>query len=126
MGAAELREPAIRVVLMPRDTNGHGTIFGGVIMSHLDIAGSVQARRHTGHRVVTAAIDRVSFLAPVHVGDVVSFYTSTVRTGTTSVTVSIEVEADRADGSGRVRVTRAQAVYVAVDTDGRPVPLALS
>jgi len=108
---------------MPKDTNGHGTIFGGVIMSHLDIAGAVEARKHTLDRVVTAAIDGVSFLSPVHVGDRVSFYTETVRVGRTSVTVSIKVEAERADGSGVAQVTEAQAVYVAVDADGQPVPV---
>jgi acyl-CoA thioesterase YciA len=118
------RNPSIRVMLMPRDTNGHGTIFGGVIMSHLDIAGAVEARKHTRNRVVTAAIDRVSFLAPVHVGDLVSFYTTTMAVGRTSVTVSVEVEAQRSDGSGTAKVTEARAVYVSVGADGKPTPLA--
>lgn len=77
----ERREPSIRVMLMPRDTNGHGTIFGGAILSHLDIAGAVEARKHTSHRVVTAAIDKVEFIAPVNVGDLVSYYTRTMKTG---------------------------------------------
>lgn len=120
---SEQREPSIRVMLMPRDTNGHGTIFGGAILSHLDIAGAVEARKHTSHRVVTAAIDKVEFIAPVKVGDLVSFYTRTVETGRSSVQVAVDVEAERADGTGTVLVTEARAVYVAVDGDGRSVPL---
>ena len=118
---SEQREPSIRVMLMPRDTNGHGTIFGGAILSHLDIAGAVEARKHTSHRVVTAAIDKVEFIAPVKVGDLVSFYTRTVETGRSSVQVAVDVEAERADSTGTVLVTEARAVYV--DGDGRSVPL---
>ena len=117
------REPSIRVMLMPRDTNGHGTIFGGAILSHLDISGAVEARKHTRHRVVTVAIDKVEFIAPVHVGDLVSYYTRTLEIGRSSVTVAVDVEAERADGSGKVRVTEARAVYVAVDDAGRSVAL---
>jgi acyl-CoA thioesterase YciA len=120
---ADRQNPAIRVMLLPKDTNGHGTIFGGVIMSHLDIAGAVEAHKYRQGRVVTVAIDKVEFIAPVYVGDLVSFYTETLKIGHTSVTVSIEVEARRADGSGTVRVTEAKAVYVAVDEAGRPVPI---
>ena len=117
------REPSIRVMLMPKDTNGHGTIFGGAILSHLDIAGAVEARKHTSHRVVTVAIDKVEFIAPVYVGDLVSYYTETVRAGESSVTVTVDVEAERADGSGVVSVTSATAVYVAVDGEGKSTPL---
>lgn len=115
--------PTIRVVLLPKDTNAYGVVFGGVIMSHLDIAGAIEARRHTTHRVVTVAIDKIEFVAPVFVGDVVSFYTQLQSVGRTSVTVSIDVEADRTDGGGRVRVTQAQAVYVALDDEGKPTPV---
>ena len=115
--------PTIRVVLLPKDTNAYGVVFGGVIMSHLDIAGAIEARRHTTHRVVTVAIDKIEFVAPVFVGDVVSFYTQLQSVGRTSVTVSIDVEADRTDGGGRVRVTQAQAVYVALNDEGKPTPV---
>ncbi|MSS70405.1 MAG: acyl-CoA thioesterase [Candidatus Latescibacteria bacterium] len=115
--------PALRVVLLPRDTNAHGTIFGGVILSHLDIAGAIEARKNTRHRVVTVAMHEVEFLAPVFVGDVVSFYSRTERTGRTSVTVKVEVEAERADRSGYVKVTEAEIVYVAIGKEGNPVPL---
>ena len=117
------KEPSIRVMLMPRDTNGQGTIFGGAILSHLDIAGAVEARKHTTHRVVTVAIEKVEFIAPVQVGDLVSFYTETTRVGRSSVHVTIDVEAERADGSGTGKVTSASAVYVAVDASGKSIGL---
>lgn len=117
-------QPAIRVMLMPKDTNAFGTIFGGVILSHIDIAGAVEARRHTRHRVLTVALREVVFHQPVYVGDNVSFYTSLVRKGTTSVTVRVSVEAQRAtDPSEVVRVTEAEAVFVAIDDAGRPIAL---
>jgi acyl-CoA thioesterase YciA len=116
--------PTLRVVLLPRDTNAHGTIFGGVILSHLDIAGAIQARKHTRQRIVTVAMREVEFHAPVFVGDVVSFYSRTERVGRTSIAVKVEVEAERADGSGRVKVTEAEIVYVAVGEDGKPIPVA--
>ncbi|MEE2754751.1 MAG: hotdog domain-containing protein [Candidatus Latescibacterota bacterium] len=123
MSESETRDPSIRVMLMPKDTNGHGTIFGGAILSHLDIAGAVEARKHTTHRVVTAAIDKVEFISPVQVGDLVSYYTTTTRLGGSSVTVTIDVEAQRADGSGTAKVTSASAGYVAVDRSGKVVKL---
>ena len=119
---AETREPTIRVMLLPKDTNGYGTIFGGVIMSHMDLAGAAEARRHTRARVVTVAVDRVEFIAPVFVGDVVSYYTRLERIGTSSIHVAIDVEAERGDSGERVRVTEAHVVYVAVDSEGRSVP----
>ena len=111
---ADIRDPTIRVMLLPKDTNGYGTIFGGVIMSHLDLAGAAEARKHTRERVVTAAIDKAEFPAPVFVGDLVSFYTRTIGIGRTSITVFVEVEADRADASGialRNRGPRSRMLY---------------
>lgn len=116
------RTLALRVVTMPRDTNQYGTIFGGVILSYIDQAGFVEARRHGVHRWVTAAIDRVEFKAPVHLGDTVNFYGSTVRQGTTSVTVQIEVEAERFSTGQHVPVTAATLVMVAVDATGKAIP----
>ncbi|HEY6333853.1 MAG TPA: acyl-CoA thioesterase [Blastocatellia bacterium] len=117
-------DPAIRVVLMPKDTNAHGTIFGGVILSYLDLAAAVAVRKHTSKRFVTVAMREVVFVAPVFVGDIVSFYTRLMRIGRTSITVMVTVEADRVDEPGkRVRVTEAEVVYVAVDDDRRPVPI---
>ena len=110
-------EPAIRVVLMPKDTNAHGTIFGGVILSYIDMAGAIEAHRHTGmDRFVTVAMREVIFHKPVFVGDLVSFYAETVNIGTTSITIRVVVETERVGSKTEVlRVTEAEVVYVAVD-----------
>jgi len=107
---------------MPRDTNPYGTIFGGVILSYIDQAGFVEARRHGAHRWVTASIERVDFHAPVQLGDIVNLYSQTQRTGTKSVTVRVEVEAERHDTGKAVSVTSATLTLVAVDASGRPIP----
>ena len=122
MSVPPRRDPAIRVTLLPKDTNKHGTIFGGVILQQLDLAGSVEAHRHRPHRYVTVCMKEVVFVSPVYVGDLVSFYTRTKKVGRTSVTVEVEVEAERADGS-RAQVTTAEIVYVAIDLSGRPIPI---
>lgn len=114
----ERREPAIRVVLLPRDTNSQGTIFGGIILSHIDLAGAVEASKTTKQKVVTKAINEVEFKAPVFVGEVVSFYASTIRVGNTSITVHVDVEVNRGDKV--VEVTHADLTFVCVDKDGRP------
>jgi acyl-CoA thioesterase YciA len=121
---------AIQVVMMPRDVNPHGTIFGGVILSYIDQAGAIGARREVvlaggePPAVVTVALNRVEFKQPVLVGDVVRFLTRLVRMGRTSVTVHVSVEAER---GGRVlQVTEAEVVYVAVDLstpERKPKPL---
>ena len=126
------RVPAIKVILLPKDTNAMGTIFGGVILSHIDLASAVEARKVAAHRYVTKAMREVEFHQPVFTGDLVSFFTSTVRVGHTSVTIRVEVEAERwrwAAASGgvgrgeRVKVTEAEVILVAVDGDGRPVSI---
>jgi len=137
------RVPAIRVLLLPKDTNAYGTIFGGVILSHIDLASAIEARKIAPHHYVTKAMHEVEFLEPVHLGDIVSFYTETVRVGRTSVTVRVTVEAERwgevpdlAIGAPRqgaasamvgygetVKVTEAEVVLVAIGPDGRPVPV---
>src|ERR1700746_3426829 len=94
------RMPAIKVIMMPKDTNAHGTIFGGVILSFIDQAGAVEAKRHGAGFLVTVAMREVVFHEPVHVGDLVSFYTRLVRIGRTSITVSVEVLAQRGEGVG--------------------------
>lgn len=117
-------DPTLRITLLPKDTNKHGTIFGGVILSHVDLAGAVEARRSCGpHNFVTVAMDKIVFRAPVFVGDVVSFYAETLRLGRTSVTVKVTVEAERAESGETIRVTEAEIVYVAVDAERRPVPV---
>jgi acyl-CoA thioesterase YciA len=124
-GGRERREPTLRVTLMPRDTNRYGTIFGGVVLSHIDLAGAIEARKACGpFNFVTVALENVVFHKPVFVGDIVSFYTETLRIGRTSVTTRITVEATRGDSQEEVRVTEADVVYVAVDRDWKPVPVA--
>src|SRR5215471_4730248 len=118
------KNPAIRVVLMPKDTNAHGTIFGGVILSYIDIAAAIEARKHTDHKIVTKAMHEVVFVAPVFVGDIVSFYTELVRIGRTSITIKVQVEAERiSHPRDCARVTEAEVVYVAIDENRRPVPV---
>ena len=121
---AESLEPTLRVTMLPRDTNAHGTIFGGVILSHIDLAGGIAAARLAPRNFVSRAMRAVEFIAPVYVGDVVSFYVSVLREGTTSVTVKVIVEAERGREPRRtVKVTEAEVVYVAVDEAGKPIPL---
>jgi acyl-CoA thioesterase YciA len=111
--------------MMPKDTNALGTIFGGVILSYIDQAGAVEAHRHCSGRIVTVAMREIVFHAPVLVGDLVSFYTRTLRVGTTSVTVAVEVVAERGHPGGpAVKVTEAEVVFVHVAADGRPTPIA--
>lgn len=118
------QQPAIRVVMMPSDTNPLGTIFGGIILSHIDQAGTVEARKHSEKKLVTVAMHEVQFLAPVFVGDLVSFYTETIRVGTKSVSVLVTVEALRGRPPHETaRVTQAEVVYVAVEDPGKAVPL---
>ena len=125
------RVPAIKVLLLPKDTNAYGTIFGGVILSHIDLASAVQARSIAPHRYVTRAMREVEFHEPVFLGDVVSFHTETVRIGRTSVTVRVSVEAERWGTAGpdgltvatTIKVTEAEVVLVAVDGSGRPMPI---
>jgi acyl-CoA thioesterase YciA len=110
--------------MMPKDTNALGTIFGGIILSYLDQAGAIEAHRHTAGRLVTAAMRAVEFHSPVFVGDLVSFYTETLRLGTTSITVKVVVEAERLLlGAAKATVTEAEVVYVQVDEKNRPLPI---
>ncbi len=119
------RVPAIKVLLLPKDTNALGTIFGGVILAHIDLASAVEARKVAALRYVTKAMREVEFHEPVFLGDIVSFYTETVRIGRTSITVRVTVEAERwgAGHGERVKVTEAEVVLVAVDGEGRPTPI---
>src|ERR1051325_8701076 len=115
----EYKDPAIRITLLPRDTNSRGTIFGGVILSYIDTAGAIEAHRHTHmERFVTGAMKEGIFYKTVYVGDLVSFYAETVKVGTTSITVRVIVEVERLGKSERVRVTEAEVIYVAVDEHG--------
>ena len=122
---------AIQTIMMPKDTNRHGTIFGGVLLANIDLAGAIAATREVQRRggnpaasFVTVALNRVEFKKPVMVGDVVRFETRVVKLGRTSVTVHVDVIAER--GAETIPVTEAEAVFVGVDLstpDRRPVPL---
>jgi acyl-CoA thioesterase YciA len=122
---------AVQIPMMPKDTNRHGTIFGGVLLSNIDLAGAIAAQRELQIRggnpraaFVTVALNKVEFKEPVMVGDVVRFQTSIVRIGRTSITVRIDVHAAR--GAEDIHVTEAEAVFVGVDLstpERRPVPL---
>jgi len=126
-GATKGFEPSIRVIMMPKDTNAYGTIFGGVILSYIDQAGAVEAKRHGADFIVTVAMREVVFHEPVNVGDLVSLYTRLVKIGRTSITISVEVFAQRAEGKGqRVKVTEAEVTYVNLDENRRPVPISRS
>jgi acyl-CoA thioesterase YciA len=115
-------EPAIRVVMMP---NAVGTIFGGVLLSYIDQAAFIGARKVAPHRYVSVAMDAIEFREPVFVGDVLSFYTELVRQGRTSLRIQVEVLAERFVNPGqRVKVTEAEVVMVAVDENRQPIPLA--
>jgi acyl-CoA thioesterase YciA len=117
-------EPSIRVVMMPKDTNAHGTIFGGVILSYIDQAAAVEAKRHGASFIVTVAMREVVFHQPVNVGDLVSFYTNLVRIGRTSITVAVEVFSQPGEGLGNgVRVTEAEVTFVNLDQNRRPAPI---
>ena len=117
------RSPAIRVTLMPKDTNVHGTIFGGVLLSYIDLAAAVAARAHCD-LMVTVKMNEVVFHEPVFVGDLVSFYADVVRIGNTSITMKVTVEAQRwRDAGEAVKVTEAEVVYVNVDEKRRPTPI---
>jgi acyl-CoA thioesterase YciA len=116
--------PSIRQVMMPRDTNALGTIFGGVILAQIDLAAAIEAHKYHEGQVVTVAMDKVEFKQPVWVGDVVSFFTETVRVGRTSLTVKVSVWAQRRfGGAENAYVTEAQVTMVCVDDEFRPTPV---
>jgi acyl-CoA thioesterase YciA len=117
------REVALRVVPMPSDANYTGDIFGGWIMSQVDIAGSIPALRLARGRIATVAVNSFTFKQPVLIGDLVSFYADIVRVGRTSITVDVEVYAERRALNEVVKVTEATLTYVAVDDQRRPRPV---
>jgi len=117
------QQPAIRVVMMPRDTNPMGTIFGGIILSYIDQAGAIATRPYCD-LVVTVKMNEVVFHAPVYVGDIVSFYTTVARIGRTSITIKVLVTAERWRKTDEtVKVTEAEVVYVNVDEKRQPTPI---
>lgn len=116
-------ELSIRTLAMPADTNQNGDIFGGWLLSQMDLAGSIYAYKITQSRNVTVAIDAMSFRKPVYVGDVVSVYATTVRVGRTSMTIHVEAWVQRRKESQLILVTDGNYTYVAVDDQGRPQPI---
>jgi acyl-CoA thioesterase YciA len=118
------RIPTLRVVPMPADSNMHGDVFGGWIMSQVDIAGGITASRRANGRVATVAVNSFLFKQPVYVGDVVTFYTEVIRTGNTSITVRVEVFAERVRQRGEIiKVTEATLSFVAIGADKKPRPV---
>ena len=121
--AAPQGELSIRTLAMPADTNQNGDIFGGWLLSQMDLAGSIFAYKTTQSRNVTVAIDAMTFRKPVFVGDVVSVYASTVRVGRTSNTVHVESWVQRRNESNLILVTDGNYTYVAIDDHGHPQPI---
>ena len=118
------RIPSLRVVPMPADANHNGDIFGGWIMSQVDIAGGIVAGRLARGRVATVAVNEFVFKEPVQIGDVLSLYAAVARVGNTSITVDVEVYAERGREDPKVvKVTEATLTFVAIDRDGRPRPV---
>ena len=114
-------EPRIKILAMPKDTNPAGNIFGGWIMSQIDIAGALAAKDANADRVVTVAVNGMEFHEPIFVGDAVSYYAKIVSIGNTSIKTVVEVTAERLHGGTRrcIHVTSAVVTYVAVDEDGK-------
>lgn len=118
------REPVLRVLPLPKDLNAAGDVFGGWIMAHVDIAGSIPAARRAKGRIVTVAVNSFVFKEPVFKSDLVSFYAHIVREGTTSMTVEVEVYSERDPADPKVvKVTEATLTYVAIDARGQKRPL---
>ncbi|MCA8927811.1 MAG: acyl-CoA thioesterase [Alphaproteobacteria bacterium] len=116
-------ELTIRTVAMPADANPNGDIFGGWVLSQMDIAGGIAAGHRAQGRVTTAAIDAMSFIRPVYVGDVMCVYAAVEKTGRTSLTIRLEAWALRNQLGARVKVTEGRFIFVAIDDDGKPRPL---
>ena len=129
MSAAETRpeepkgELVIRAIAMPADANAYGDIFGGWLMAQMDVGGSILATKTARSRVVTIAVDSMTFLKPVGIGDMVSCYASIERIGTTSIRIRVDVWAHRASDFSHLRFTEGSFTYVAVDQSGKPHPV---
>src|SRR5262245_36631415 len=122
------RFPAIRFTMLPRDTNAHGTIFGGVILRYIDLAGCMACGRQCPRNVGTQSRREVQLMTPVHLADLVTIYSRATRVRAPSISVKVEVEVGRRGSRGTkgvVRVTEREVIYVPIDEDGRPVPVSL-
>jgi acyl-CoA thioesterase YciA len=116
-----MSEPVIRIVALPKDANPDGDVFGGWILSMMDIAGAIPARKLAKTRVVTVALDNVQFLLPVFIGDCMECYANIEKIGNTSITVKVETFVDRMEGGEKQKVTEGRLVYVAIDKDRKKV-----
>ncbi len=116
-------EPSIRIVAMPKDANPDGDVFGGWILSMMDIAGAIPARKIAKTRVVTVAMDNVQFHMPIFIGDCLECYSHIEKIGTTSITVRVEAFVERRESEEKIKVTEGRLVYVAIDKDRRKVPI---
>ena len=119
-----LRDPIVRTVPQPADMNGNGDIFGGWVLSQMDTAGGALAARVAKGRVATVAITAMTFVQPIKVGDVVSIYGHVAKIGRTSVTIDLETMVQRRHDAAEIRVTHGTFVFVAIDNDGQPRPVA--
>lgn len=122
----DIREPKLKIVAMPNDTNPAGNVFGGWILSQIDMAGSIASRELSPERVVTISMDKVVFREPVFVGDIISCYAKIIKAGNTSISVEVEVVAERANEQGCaycINVTSAVVTYVSVDKKGKKKPI---
>ena len=116
-------ELVIRTIAMPANTNSNGDMFGGWMVSQMDLGGAICARNVSHSRITTVAIDAMSFLYPVYVGDIVSCHATLLKVGRTCIRIEVEAWAQRAKGGEHVRVTHGTFTYVAIDDDGRPQPV---
>jgi acyl-CoA thioesterase YciA len=123
VSSAPRGELSLRTLAMPADTNANGDIFGGWLLSQMDIAGGIYVTKTVHSRSVTVAIEAMTFRKPVFVGDVVSVYTDTERVGRTSVTVRVEAWVTRSNQSQMILVTDGSFTYVAIDDSGKPTPV---
>lgn len=117
---SEFREATLRTIAMPKDTNPNGDIFGGWLLSQMDLAGSIAARERAGGRVVTVSLDGMSFHRPVFVGDEMSCYSDVTRVGTTSITVHVAAYRRNPEAGQREQVTEGTFTFVHIDDEGRP------
>lgn len=121
--AESLRDPIIRTVPQPADMNGNGDIFGGWVLSQMDVAGGVLAARVAKGRVATVAITAMTFVEPIKVGDVVSIYGRVAKIGRTSITIDLETIVQRRHDAAEIQVTHGTYIFVAIDGEGKPRPV---
>jgi acyl-CoA thioesterase YciA len=119
-----MSEPVIRIVAMPKDANPDGDVFGGWILSMMDIAGAIPARRAAKTRIVTVAMDNVKFLLPVFIGDCLECYAHIEKIGTTSITVKVDTFVERRESGVKLKVTEGRLIYVAIDKDRKKTTIA--